>query len=104
MRYTMKLCGCAAALGAALLIGGCASSGSSSDESVADAGPGVAETGGNIAVQAAASESMKKGGVGGSLGYGLQSQGHNLSRALFGRKKTSPKHPAPPQQTPATVQ
>jgi len=90
MRFT-KVSARAAALGATMILGGCASGGSSQGDEMAAAGPTVGETTGNIAVQAAASESIKKGGAGGSIGYGLQSQGHNLSRALFGRKKAQPK-------------
>lgn len=91
MRFTKGSMG-AAVLGAALLTG-CSSmggGGAQSDE-MASAGPSVGETGGNIAIQAAATESMKKGGVGGSVGYGLQSHGSSLSRALFGKKKAKPK-------------
>lgn len=83
---------CAAALSAAMLVGCSSSSGGGSTTQHEDmtAGPTAGEAGANIAVQAAAQESMKKGGVGGSIGYGLQSQGSNLSRALFGKKKAAP--------------
>ena len=84
---------CAAALGAAILLGGCSTGagGSSASDQMATGGPSVAETGGNIAIQAGATEAMKKGGLGGSIGYGLQSHGSNLSKALFGKKKAAPK-------------
>jgi hypothetical protein len=93
MRIT-KISMCAAALSAAMLVG-CSSSGggSAAQQNDMSAGPTASEAGANIAVQAAAQEGMKKGGLGGSIGYGLQSQGSNLSRALFGKKKA-----APPQQ------
>ena len=90
MRFA-KISTCAAALGAAILIGGCSTGGgSSASDQMASGGPTVAETGGNIAIQAGATEAMKKGGLGGSIGYGLQSHGSNLSKALFGRKKAKP--------------
>lgn len=82
---------CAAALGAAMLIGGCASGGAGESDEMASAGPTVGETAGNVAIQAGATEAMKKGGTAGSIGYGLQSHGSSLSRALFGRKKAKPK-------------
>jgi|SRR5687768_4699600 len=92
MRFA-KISTCAAALGAAILLGGCSTGGGSSTPSdqMATGGPSVAETGGNIAIQAGATEAMKKGGLGGSIGYGLQSHGSNLSKALFGKKKATPK-------------
>jgi hypothetical protein len=86
-----KISMCAAAvLGAAMLVG-CSSGGSgAAAQNDMSGGPTAGEAGANIAVQAAAQESMKQGGVGGSIGYGLQSQGSNLSRALFGKKKAAP--------------
>ena len=92
MRIT-KISMCAAALSAAMLVGCSSSGGGATQQSDMSAGPTASEAGANIAVQAAAQEGMKKGGLGGSIGYGLQSQGSNLSRALFGKKK-----PAPQQQ------
>jgi hypothetical protein len=84
----------AAALGAAMLVG-CSSGGSGgAAQNDVSGGPTAGEAGANIAMQAAAQEGMKKGGGLGSIGYGLQSQGSNLSRALFGKKKTAP-HPQP---------
>ena len=90
MRFA-KISTCAVALGAAILLGGCSTGGGSSADQMATGGPSVAETGGNIAIQAGATEAMKKGGLGGSIGYGLQSHGSNLSKALFGKKKAAPK-------------
>src|SRR5688572_6604089 len=93
MRFA-KISTCAAALGAAILLGGCSTGGgggSPASDQMATGGPTVAETGGNIAIQAGATEAMKKGGLGGSIGYGLQSHGSNLSKALFGKKKAAPK-------------
>ena len=89
MRIT-KISMCAAALSAAMLVGCSSSGGGATQQSDMSAGPTASEAGANIAVQAAAQEGMKKGGLGGSIGYGLQSQGSNLSRALFGKKKAAP--------------
>jgi hypothetical protein len=91
MRFA-KISTYAAALGAAILLGGCSTGGGGSPASdqMATGTPSVAETGGNIAIQAGATEAMKKGGLGGSIGYGLQSHGSNLSKALFGKKKAKP--------------
>ena len=89
-----KLSTCAAALGAAILLGGCSTGGGSSHADQMATGPTIAETGGNIAIQAGATEAMKKGGLGGSIGYGLQSHGSNLSKALFGKKKAKPSQTA----------
>ena len=89
MRFT-KISTCAVALGAAMLLG-CSTGGGAQNDEMAAAGPTVGETAGNVAIQASATEAMKKGGVGGSIGYGLQSQGSNLSKALFGKKKSAPK-------------
>ena len=97
MQFT-KISTCAIALGAALLLGcqGNGGKGGTQNDEMAAAGPTVSETAGNIAIQAGATQAMKSGGVGGSIGYGLQSQGSNLSKALFGKKKAAPKQPAVP--------
>jgi len=92
---------CAIALGAAMMSGcsmmGAGAGAASAKPQVGTAQqPGVGETAGNVAIQAGASQAMKKGvgGVGGGLGYGVQSQAGNISHALFGKKKA----PAPQQQ------
>ena len=66
----------------------------SNDQMAGGQPAGVGETAGNVAIQAGASQAMKKGvgGVGGGLGYGIQNQAGNISHALFGKKK------APEQQ------
>jgi len=99
MRIT-KISMCAAALSAAMLtgcsmMGGGGGGATTAQNAQPDGTPGVAETAGNVAIQAGATQAMKSsaGGVGGSIGYGLQSQSGNLSRALFGKKK----QPAPQQ-------
>ena len=101
MRNT-KISMCAAALSTAMLtgcsmMGGGGGGATTAQNAQPDGTPGVAETAGNVAIQAGATQAMKSsaGGVGGSIGYGLQSQSGNLSRALFGKKK-----PAPQQQQP----
>lgn len=97
MRHS-KLSACAALLGAAML-SGCSMMGGggaapSNDQMAGGQPAGVGETAGNVAIQAGASQAMKKGvgGVGGGLGYGIQNQAGNISHALFGKKK------APEQQ------
>ena len=97
MRFA-KTSTCVAALGAAILLGGCSMGGgggsaapTEQSDQMATGAPSVAETGSNIAIQAGATEAMKKGGLGGSIGYGLQSHGSSLSKALFGKKKAKPK-------------
>ncbi len=102
----IKVSTCAtAALGAAMLAGcssggaGGGAGGAGQSGQMANSGPTVGETAGNVAIQAGATEAMKKGGVGGSIGYGLQSHGSSLSRAIFGKKKAAPKKQPQPQQT-----
>ena len=96
MRFT-NVSMCAAALGAALLtgcsaVGGMAGAGGAgTSEEMASGAPTAGETAGSVAIQAAATESLKKGGLGGSIGYGLQNHGASLSRSLFGKKKAQPK-------------
>ncbi len=107
MRFT-NVSMCAAALGAALLtgcsaVGGMAgmagAGGAGTSEEMASGAPTAGETAGNVAIQAAATESLKKSGIGGSIGYGLQNHGASLSRSLFGKKKAQPKQqPEAPAQ------
>jgi hypothetical protein len=102
--HFVKSSACAVALGAAMLSGCSMMGGGGGGGGAAAANPqvgtaqqpGVGETAGNVAIQAGASQAMKKGvgGAGGGLGYGVQSQAGNISRALFGKKKA----PAPQQQ------
>jgi len=110
MRIT-KISMCAAALGAAMLTGCSMMGGGSGGATTAqnaqpDATPGVAETAGNVAIQAGATQAMKSsaGGVGGSIGYGLQSQSSNLSRALFGKKKAAPQQQPNANGTPPSAE
>src|SRR5215210_4435209 len=73
-----KVSMCAAALAAAMLTGCSMGGGAAGSSDQMSAGqPGVGETAGNVAMQAGASQAMKGSGVGGGIGYGLQSQAGN---------------------------
>lgn len=74
-----------------MLTGGCAAGSAGASDEMGSAGPTLGESAGTVAIQAGATEAMKKGGLGGSIGAGLQSHGSSLSRALFGKKKAKPK-------------